>query len=86
MDDEFVENVQLLVPYILSRDGLVIKQINSMDVTGEKMLKYIEVSKFYINIKCLLHVHAYEFHYIFQKSSILCTWYMKCLYKINKIR
>lgn len=42
MDDDFVESVQLLVPYILSKDKLVTKRINSVDVTGENMLKYIE--------------------------------------------
>lgn len=82
MDDDFVESVQLLVPYILSKDRLVTKRINSVDVTGENMLKYIKVRTFYINVICLLHVHAHKFHDIFQKYSIICIWYMKCLYKI----
>lgn len=47
MDDDFVESVQLLVPYILSKDRLVTKRINSVDVTGENMLKYI---KAFVNV------------------------------------
>lgn len=43
MDDEFIESVKLLVPYILSKDNLVIKQIDGVDVTGQTMLDYIEV-------------------------------------------
>lgn len=45
-------SVKLLVPYVLSRDKLVPKRINGMDVTGEDMLKYVKVSTFY---GCTLH-------------------------------
>lgn len=43
MDDEFIESVEMLVPYILSKDNLVIKQIEGVDMTGQKMMNYIEV-------------------------------------------
>lgn len=52
MDEDFVASVKLLVPYVLSRDKLVPKRINGMDVTGEDMLKYVKVSTFY---GCTLH-------------------------------
>ncbi|XP_065933795.1 atlastin-1 [Magallana gigas] len=41
MDDDFVEMVKLLVPYILSRDMMMTKRINGMEVTGEDMSKYV---------------------------------------------
>lgn len=42
MDEEFVESVKQLIPYVLSRDILMSKRINGMDVTGEDMLKYVK--------------------------------------------
>lgn len=63
MDEDFVEMVKLLVPYILSRDMMMTKRINGMEVTGEDMSKYVRVSAFniYINIsdihiKYLVHM------------------------------
>lgn len=41
MDDDFVEMVKLLVPYILSRDMMMTKRINGMEVIGEDMSKYV---------------------------------------------
>lgn len=46
MDDDFVEMVKLLVPYILSRDMMMTKRINGMEVTGKDMSKYVRVSAF----------------------------------------
>lgn len=46
MDDDFVEMVKLLVPYILSRDMMMTKRINGMEVTGKHMSKYVRVSAF----------------------------------------
>lgn len=46
MDDDFVEMVKLLVPYILSRDMMMTKRINGMEVIGEDMSKYVRVSAF----------------------------------------
>lgn len=49
MDDDFVEMVKLLVPYILSRDMMMTKRINGMEVTGKDMSKYVRVSAFNIH-------------------------------------
>lgn len=49
MDDDFVEMVKLLVPYILSRDMMMAKRINGMEVTGKDMSKYVRVSAFNIH-------------------------------------
>lgn len=46
MDDDFVEMVKLLVPYILSRDMMMTKRINGMEVTAKDMSKYVRVSAF----------------------------------------
>lgn len=44
MDDDFVKMAKLLVPYILSRDMMVTKRINGMEVTGKEMSNYVRVS------------------------------------------
>lgn len=41
MDDDFVKMAKLLVPYILSRDMMVTKRINGMEVTGKEMSNYV---------------------------------------------
>eukprot|EP00105_Crassostrea_gigas_P038520 XP_019922668.1 PREDICTED: atlastin-1 isoform X2 [Crassostrea gigas] len=43
LDGDFVENVKLLIPYILSKEMLVARQINNTDVTGQYLLKYVKV-------------------------------------------
>lgn len=43
LDDDFVDNVKSLIPYILSKEMLVARQINNMDVTGKYLLKYVKV-------------------------------------------
>ncbi|XP_061197696.1 atlastin-1-like [Saccostrea echinata] len=42
IDEEFIDYVKKLVPYILSKEKLVTKRINSADVKGEDLLNYIE--------------------------------------------
>lgn len=49
MDDDFVEMVKLLVPYILSRDMMMTKRIIGVEVTGKDMSKYVRVSAFNIH-------------------------------------
>lgn len=43
LDDDFLENVKILVSYILSRDMLIPKRIHNKTVTGEDIVKYIKV-------------------------------------------
>lgn len=43
LDDDFVENVKLLISYILSKEMLVARQINNADMTGQYLLKYVKV-------------------------------------------
>uniref|UniRef100_K1QDH5 Atlastin-1 n=1 Tax=Magallana gigas TaxID=29159 RepID=K1QDH5_MAGGI len=47
LDGDFVENVKLLIPYILSKEMLVARQINNTDVTGQYLLKYVKVGTKY---------------------------------------
>lgn len=39
MDDDFVEMVKLLVPYILSRDMMMTKRINGMEGDRKRHVK-----------------------------------------------
>ncbi|XP_062621079.1 atlastin-1-like [Saccostrea cucullata] len=42
IDEEFIQYVKEFVPYIVSREKLVTKRINSTDVKGEDLLNYIK--------------------------------------------
>lgn len=43
VDREFLECVKLLVPYVVSEEKLIAKQMNCKDVEGKDMLVHIEV-------------------------------------------
>lgn len=61
IDEDFVVYVKELVPCILSEESLVAKQINYMEVSGNILMKYIEVSK--IVFYCFLGVITKKFTY-----------------------
>ena len=47
IDEDFLEQLQVFVPILLSPKNLVVKQIGGSDVTGRQLLEYFKV---YINI------------------------------------
>lgn len=47
IDEDFLEQLQVFVPILLSPKSLVVKQIGGSDVTGRQLLEYFKV---YINI------------------------------------
>ena len=45
VDPGFIKSVEEFVPSVMSKDRLVTKQIDSIDVTGEKMFEYVKVRR-----------------------------------------
>lgn len=46
MDDEFVTHAKMLVPYIMSKDNLVKKTVNSREMAGRDWFQFVKVSNF----------------------------------------
>lgn len=43
MDDDFLEFIKLLVPYVVSENKLTTKQMNGEDVKGKDMMVYVKI-------------------------------------------
>lgn len=53
IDDEFIKNLKILIPWLLSPESLDIKEINGNKITCRGLLEYFKVSLLFL---CLLWV------------------------------
>lgn len=53
IDDEFIKNLKILIPWLLSPESLDIKEINGNKITCRGLLEYFKVS---LSLLCLLWV------------------------------
>lgn len=50
IDDEFIKNLKILIPWLLSPENLDIKEINGNKITCRGLVEYFKVSLFLANL------------------------------------